>query len=80
MSEQITIQVLYIDDDPALARLVQRSLERKGFRVSHASSGEEGLKIVQAGGIDVVALDHHLPDQTGLNLLPQIRALSAAPR
>jgi two-component sensor histidine kinase/CheY-like chemotaxis protein len=79
LSDQTTIRVLYIDDDPALARLVQRSLERKGFRVSHASSGEEGLKIVQAGGIDVVALDHHLPDQTGLNLLPQIRGLSVAP-
>ena len=79
MPDQVPIRVLYVDDDPALARLVQRSLERKGFAVRHATSGEEGLKLLQAGGIDAVALDHHLPDQTGLNLLPRIRELPNAP-
>ena len=79
MPDQTPIRVLYVDDDPALARLVQRSLERKGFAVCHATSGEEGLKLVQAGGIDAVALDHHLPDQTGLSLLPRIRELPNAP-
>jgi two-component sensor histidine kinase len=77
--DQAPIRVLYVDDDPALARLVQRALERRGFAVRHATSGEEGLKLVQAGGVDAVALDHHLPDQTGLNLLPHIRALPNAP-
>jgi two-component sensor histidine kinase len=77
--DQTSIRVLYIDDDPALARLVQRSLERKGFSVQHATSGEDGLKAIAAGGIDAVALDHHLPDQTGLNLLPRIRELPNAP-
>jgi two-component sensor histidine kinase len=77
--DQTSIQVLYVDDDPALARLIQRTLERRGFSIKHAASGEEGLKVLQAGGIDVVALDHHLPDQTGLNLLPRIRELPNAP-
>jgi two-component sensor histidine kinase len=77
--DQTPIRVLYVDDDPALVRLVQRSLERKGFTVRHATSGEEGLKVLRAGGIDAVALDHHLPDQTGLNLLPRIRELPNAP-
>ncbi len=79
MPEQTPIRVLYVDDDPALARLVQRSLERKGFAVQHASSGEQGFEALRAGNIDVVALDHHLPDQTGLHLLPRIRALPEAP-
>jgi two-component sensor histidine kinase len=77
--EQTPIRVLYVDDDPALARLVQRSLERRGFSVRHATSGEEGLATVEAGGVDVVALDHHLPDQTGLSLLPRIKQLPDAP-
>jgi two-component sensor histidine kinase len=76
---QASIRVLYVDDDPALARLIQRTLERRGFSIKHATSGEEGLKALQAGGIDVVALDHHLPDQTGLSLLPRIRELPNAP-
>ena len=79
MAEQTPIRVLYVDDDPALARLIQRTLERRGFSVKHATSGEEGLNALQAGDIDAVALDHHLPDQTGLSLLPQIRKLPNAP-
>jgi two-component sensor histidine kinase len=79
VADQPPIRVLYVDDDPALARLIQRSLERNGFLVRHATSGSEGLKALEAGGIDVVALDHHLPDQTGLNLLPRIRELPEAP-
>lgn len=47
--------------------------------MQHATSGAEGLAALHAGGIDVVALDHHLPDQTGLNLLPRIRELPDAP-
>ena len=79
MTGQASIRVLYVEDDPALARLIQRTLERRGFSIKHATSGEEGLKALQAGGIDVVALDHHLPDQTGLSLLPRIRELPNAP-
>jgi len=37
------------------------------------------LATVEAGGVDVVALDHHLPDQTGLSLLPRIKQLPDAP-
>jgi two-component sensor histidine kinase len=77
--DQTPIRVLYVDDDPALARLIERTLERRGFSVTHAHSGEEGLKALQAGGIDAVALDHHLPDQTGLNLLHRIKELPNPP-
>ncbi|MBD8906574.1 histidine kinase dimerization/phosphoacceptor domain -containing protein, partial [Methylorubrum zatmanii] len=33
----------------------------------------------RAGGIDLIALDHHMPDRTGLDLLPALRALPDAP-
>ncbi|GAC1552620.1 MAG: response regulator [Beijerinckiaceae bacterium] len=79
MQDRSPIRVLYIDDDSGLARLIQRTLEPKGFIVEHATSGSEGLRRVEAGGIDVVALDHYLPDQTGLMLLPRIRQLPDAP-
>ena len=38
-----TTTLLYIDDDDALARLVDRGLTRRGFNVVHAKSGTEGL-------------------------------------
>lgn len=72
-------RILYIDDDAGLARLVQRSLAARGYTVEHVSDGEAGLARLRQGGIDLVALDHHMPGQTGLDLLPTIRALPDAP-
>lgn len=63
------LRVLYVDDDPGLARLVSRALERRGYDVVHAETGEAGLALVGQGGIDVVALDHYLPTGTGLDVL-----------
>ncbi|MFC6389738.1 sensor histidine kinase [Methylorubrum zatmanii] len=71
--------ILYIDDDPGLGRLVQRALQARGYRVELAVNGEEGLERARAGGIDLIALDHHMPDRTGLDLLPALRALPDAP-
>ena len=72
-------RILYIDDDPGLSRLVERALTARGYAVELAGGGEDGLARLAAGGIDVVALDHHMPAQTGLDLLPTIRALPEAP-
>jgi two-component sensor histidine kinase/CheY-like chemotaxis protein len=72
-------RVLYIDDDPGLARLVQKTLESRGFDVSLEASGMDGLRRLQQDRFDIVALDHHMPGQTGLDTLPQIRALPEAP-
>ncbi|MDP4021756.1 response regulator [Methylobacterium sp. NEAU 140] len=72
-------RILYIDDDPGLARLVQRTLTARGYAVEAAADGEGGLARLAQGGIDLVALDHHMPGRTGLDLLPAIRALPDAP-
>jgi len=72
-------RILYIDDDPGLGRLIRRSLEARGYAVELCASGAEGLARLAQGGIDAVALDHHMPGQTGLDLLPEIRALPRAP-
>lgn len=71
--------LLYIEDDAGLARLVARGMSRLGFTVEQAASGEEGLKRLTAGGIDVVALDQHMPGLDGLETLERIMALSDPP-
>ena len=76
---QPATRILYIDDDAGLARLVQRSLAARGYAVEHAADGGAGLARLRQGGIDLVALDHHMPGQTGLDLLPEIRALPDTP-
>ena len=71
--------LLYVDDDDALARLVQRGLMRQGFNVEHANSGEAGLARIAQGGIDVIALDQYMPGLDGLETLEQIQAIESAP-
>jgi two-component sensor histidine kinase/CheY-like chemotaxis protein len=74
-----TPTVLYVDDDDALARLVQRGLKRQGFVVEHARDGESGLARIRQGGIDVIALDQYMPGLDGLETLARIRAIENAP-
>jgi two-component sensor histidine kinase len=74
-----TPTLLYIDDDPALARLVERGLTRAGFAVVHAAGGEQGLERLTQGGIDVIALDQYMPGLDGLETLERIMQISGAP-
>jgi two-component sensor histidine kinase/CheY-like chemotaxis protein len=71
--------LLYIDDDKALARLVERGMTRLGFNVVHAASGQEGLDRLKQSGIDVVALDQYMPGLDGLETLTHILAIPDAP-
>lgn len=72
-------RVLYVDDDPGLARLVQKALERRNYVVELASNAEDGLARIRQGGIDVVGLDHYLPTGTGLDLLAQLAEVQDRP-
>jgi two-component sensor histidine kinase/CheY-like chemotaxis protein len=71
--------LLYIDDDEALARLVDRGLTRLGFNVVHAASGELGLDRLGTGDIDVIALDQYMSGMDGLQTLERILAIPNAP-
>jgi PAS domain S-box-containing protein len=72
-------RILYIDDDPGLCRFVQKDLERQGYVVEIATDGASGLVRIAQGGIDVVALDHYMPNQDGLETLASIRDLAEPP-
>lgn len=75
----MALRILYIEDDPGLVRLVARALRARDIAVEHAADGRAGLARIAEGGIDAVALDHHLPEETGLDILARIRALPAPP-
>ena len=73
------IRLLYIDDDRALGRLVEKELGRHGYAVTCAHDGDEGLERLQAEEFDVCALDHYMPGREGLDVLPDIMALTQPP-
>ncbi len=72
-------RVLYIDDDPGLCRIVQKDLERHGYVVEIVLDGASGVARAARGGVDVVALDHYMPNQDGFETLEQIRNLADPP-
>ena len=72
-------RILYIDDDDALRRLVARVLARRGWAVTGAASGAEGVALAAEGGFDLVAVDHYMPGMDGLETLTAINALREPP-
>ena len=66
--------VLVIDDDPMARDLLRRSLIRNGFRVSSASSGEEGLRLARELRPDAITLDVLMPEMDGWVVLSALKA------
>ena len=69
MSLKSAARILYMEDDPGLARLFQRRLEREGYRVDLAADGRIGLSMFEADGYDLVAMDQKMPNLDGLEAL-----------
>jgi len=66
-------RILAMEDDPGLSRLLQKSLQRKGYDVDVASDGEVGISMVAANAYDLLLVDYNMPFCGGTDV---IRALS----
>ncbi|WP_235938388.1 response regulator [Chitinophaga solisilvae] len=65
--------ILIIDDEPDICRLLQLSLVRHGYSVKYVHELKEGLSYLQQHQPDLLFLDIHLPDGSGLEALPVIK-------
>ena len=72
-------QVLLIDDDVKLTRLLTAYLHEQGFSVTPVHDGETGLARASSGGWDVVVLDGMLPRLDGFDVLKRLRERSRVP-
>jgi signal transduction histidine kinase/FixJ family two-component response regulator len=67
------IAALVVDDDEDFRQICRIRLEREGFRVQTAGSGEAALALLAGGSrIDLILLDYGLPGQDGLATLRQL--------
>lgn len=65
--------ILVIEDDGKLARALVSGIEAEGYRVTCASSAEEGFFLLHSDRPDLLLLDITLPQRNGLELLRQLR-------
>jgi DNA-binding NtrC family response regulator len=66
--------ILIIDDEPVLQDVLGSLLRGDGFDCQQAMTAAEGMRLLREEEIDVVLLDLMLPDRSGLELLPEIKA------
>jgi len=72
---EISGSILYIEDNPANVRLVERALEhRPGIRFLSAMLGRLGLALALEHQPDLILLDLNLPDISGEQVLAQLRS------
>jgi DNA-binding response OmpR family regulator len=74
-----TPRVLIIEDDPNVAEVVTRYLEREGYAVESAADGLAGLELALSDPPDLVVLDLMLPSLSGLEVCRRLRTKAPVP-
>jgi DNA-binding NtrC family response regulator len=71
--KMIDIRILYVEDDPPSGRLVQSIAESAGYAIDVVRTGGEFLSALASTKPDLLLVDLHLPDASGLELLAKAR-------
>lgn len=72
-------EILIIDDEQQIRKLVQINLESNDYKVVQASTGKEGLLMAAHHPPDLILLDIGLPDASGHEILKQLREWYSKP-
>src|SRR5438094_1048560 len=75
-----TEQLLVIDDDVELCKLVTRYLAQEGFQIESVNGGASGAERALSGNYALVVLDVMMPGVNGVDVLRRIRAELSLPR
>lgn len=67
-------KVLVADDEPAIVRLTQMTLERNGYAVVSAANGREAVEKARETLPDIVLMDIMMPDMDGFEALRQLKS------
>lgn len=69
--------LLVVDDEPAIRHAFRRAFRNSDLVVTEAETAADAVAAVERDGPDVVVLDVHLPDATGLDTFHRLRAIDA---
>lgn len=67
-------EVLLIDDEPQIRKLLEITLESNGYKVILAENGKQGIQFAANHSPDLILLDLQLPDKSGHEVLKELRA------
>jgi two-component system NtrC family sensor kinase len=70
-------KLLLIDDEPDIRRSISKFLTRTGWEVFLADSGEEGLRLLEEGGFEVVLCDLRMPGMSGHEFYRRLQAVDS---
>lgn len=73
------IRILVMEDEPVCAELIRTMLAERGYAVTLAADGEEGLRLCRRGGHDLLVIDHWLPKRSGLEVIRTLQEEGAMP-
>src|ERR1700733_9581804 len=68
------MRVLIAEDNPRMAGVLRRALQREGYVVLVASDGEQALNMGLLGGLDILVLDVMMPRLDGFDVVRHLRA------
>jgi two-component system catabolic regulation response regulator CreB len=75
----MSLDILIVEDEPAIADAVAYALEKEGFRPHRCAFGEQALARLRAERFALVILDVGLPDLSGFEVCRRLRAFSDLP-
>ena len=73
LGQAIHVNVLSIEDDRRIAKILQQVLEEEGHHVTHVDNGLDGEEHILSGRYDIVVLDLTIPGVDGLEVLRRVR-------
>jgi len=68
-------KILIVDDEPAARKLITRILTKEGYHCQEADSGAQVIDRLRSNKTALVILDIKMPGKSGIELLPEIKAL-----
>ncbi|HEY2592897.1 MAG TPA: response regulator [Chloroflexota bacterium] len=66
-------RVLLVEDEPTLRRVIARNLASRGLDVHEAGTAHDAVEVATTAHPDLLLLDINLPDQTGWDVLRELR-------
>jgi len=73
LSETTPTRILVAEDEANLRLVIQKELQRLGYRVQAAPDGEAALRLLEESNVDVLLCDINMPRMDGMELLRRVR-------